>query len=561
MVVPPPAWRLRAPRPDICVVFVRRAQWWGTMGYAVQPGPRAQSVPMIAVSDLADSLGGGLLRVAVPQAGAEVDDITLAEPGSGVVGQPGDLVLGVGVDGIESAADLVGNAAAAGAGGVVLRRDLARRRAVRDSARRSGIALVELAEHASWAHVVWLLRGIIDRAVASPGPPTRAEGPVLDDLFSLADAAASLVDAPVTIEDAQSRVLAYSSRQEVTDPTRVSTIVGRRVPDEVLASLRARGVFRRMARSSEPFFVPPAPDGTRGRFVVPVRAGGEWLGSIWAVVDARPQDPVVKELAQAASVVALHLLRLRSQAELARRASADRLRTVLSGTTAGAEAWLPAGPWRAVALGAGESRDSGVREHLDLWESVCRRRSWHQPLLADLDGRAYAVVRDAGAAGEPGCWAWLRAVVVDVAAEDPALTAAAGSVATAPAALARSRAEALEVSKLIAAGRREGPVAALEEAWAGVTVERAAQAGRDHELLGPLALLRDHDAERGTAYLPTLAAWLDHRGEPAEAARQLHIHPNTLRYRMQRLSEAAPLELADPQARLALRVQLSALGL
>ena len=47
-----------------------------------------------------------------------------------------------------------------------------------------------------------------------------------------------MVDAPVTIEDANSRVLAYSARQELTDPARVATIMGRRMPDDVLARFR-----------------------------------------------------------------------------------------------------------------------------------------------------------------------------------------------------------------------------------------------------------------------------------------------------------------------------------
>ena len=165
---------------------------------------------VITVADLAASLGGGLLSLAADVPGAEVDDLTLAEPGQGIVGQPGDLVLGVGIDKVEAAAELVRRAAEAGAGGVVLRRSLAQRRTLRDLARRRGVALVELADHASWAHTVWLLRGIIDRAGA-PGSPGGADAPVHDDLFALADAVAAVVDAPVTIEDPHSRVLAYSS--------------------------------------------------------------------------------------------------------------------------------------------------------------------------------------------------------------------------------------------------------------------------------------------------------------------------------------------------------------
>ena len=42
-----------------------------------------------------------------------------------------------------------------------------------------------------------------------------------------------VVGGPVTIEDQQSRVLAYSYRQEDVDPVRVQTILGRRVPEDV----------------------------------------------------------------------------------------------------------------------------------------------------------------------------------------------------------------------------------------------------------------------------------------------------------------------------------------
>lgn len=497
------------------------------------------------MTDLVATLGG-LLTLGVPRQGAEVDDLTIAEPGQGVVGQPGDLVLGVGVESAESAADLVRRAAEAGAGGVVLRRSIARRRTVRDRARRSDIALVELAEQASWAHLVWLLRGVIDRAAVGPG--RRDDAPVQDDLFALADAAAALVDAPVTIEDAQSRVLAYSSKQDLTDPARVSTIVGRRVPDEVLATLRAQGVFRRLARSADPVFV-PASGGTKPRLVIPVRAGGAWLGSIWAVVEERPPAALVAELVQTSSVVALHLLRLRAQADLSRRVAADRLRGVLAGNTTGAADWLPAGPWRVVALG-GEGDPVRL---LDLWESVCRRHAWNQPLLADLDGRGYAVVRDSDETS-PGTWAWLGGVVAQARDESLALTARAGRPASAPLELERSRGEAQETDRVVPS---DTPVAAHEEVWAEVTIARAAST-LVGDPLGPLEVLREHDAEHHSDYLRTLAAWLDHPGAPTSAAHSIHVHPNTMRYRMARIADLAGLDLDDATVRLAVRLQLAA---
>jgi hypothetical protein len=259
---------------------------------------------------------------------------------------------------------------------------------------------------------------------------------------------------------------------------------------------------------------------------------------------------MVAELVQTASVVALHLLRLRAQADLTRRVSADRLRGVLSGDAAGARAWLPEGPWRVVVLG-GPGVDAAGQ--LDLWESVCRRHAWPRPLLVDLDSKVYAVVHDDDGPS-PGSWGWLRAVVVKAAAEDLHLTAAAGHPAYEAADLERSRGEALEVDR--ARGGRAA--ASLEELWAEVTVERAAASLRGEGLLGPLDLLRREDEQRGTAYLSTLAAWLDHPGEPSRAARAIHVHPNTMRYRMNRISDLAALDLDDPQVRLALRLQLAA---
>ncbi|HEX5970021.1 MAG TPA: helix-turn-helix domain-containing protein [Intrasporangium sp.] len=526
------------------------------MSRATPTSPRG-----LSLADVVGALGGGLLRVAVEAPGPEVDDITLAEPGSGVFGQTGDLLLGVGIESPEAAIELIEAARRVGSGGVVVRRSLARRRDVRGAANRLGLPLVELADHASWAHVVWLLRGILDRAAT--GAAARSDGPVHDDLFALADACAALVEAPVTIEDTQSRVLAYSSRQDVADPVRLSTIVGRKVPDAILTSLRGRGVFRRLARSSDPFFV-PADRELRARLVIPVRAADEWLGSIWAVVDELPPAETIRSLTQTASVVALHLLRLRSQTDLARRVAADRLRDLLSGNVAEAEGWLPTPPWRVVVLAGDPALDP--ENQLDAWESACRRLSWRRPLLALVDDEVMALVRDGGSdenqdsRAAPGTWDWLRSVVTELIQTRPEVRASAGSTVRHLPQLARSRQEALEVHRLALAGRLRGSAVSVEDAWAEVTCERAVSGIRTARSPGPVTDLHAHDEDHGTAYAATLAAWLDHPGDPRTAAKSLHVHHNTLRYRMQKLPEIVDLDLTDPVTRLATRLELAALG-
>jgi hypothetical protein len=523
---------------------------------------------MIAVADLVRSLPG-LLGLSVPAPGAAVDDVTLAELDRGVVGIPGDLTLGVGVDTCETATRLVGEAAARGVRAVVLRAAVAHEPEVRAAALRHQVALVDLAEHASWAHVVWLLRGLLDRTLGQGGAASGggAAGAAPEELFAIADAAAALVGGPVTIEDAHSRVLAYSARHDDSDPARVSTIVGRRVPDAVVRHLRGRGVFRRMVASAQPFLLTSGPDAPVGsRFVIPVHAGGEWLGSIWALLSEAPEESVVSELERTAAVVALHLLQLRSQADLTRRVAMDRLRRALTDPSPDASGWLPPGPWRVVALVStvpgGESAD--VARRLDLWEAVLRRHSWREPRLVDIADQAFALVRDDGV-GSPthkspaGSWTWLRRVVTAVGADGPGLVAGAGGVAHLATDLPTSLAQAVEVAGALRAGEVGGPTATVEDAWAALTLERCASTLRERPLPSPLSTLVRTDEEEGAAYVETLTAWLDHGGATREAATTLGLHPNTVRYRMARVRTLLGVDLSDPVTRLALRLNLLAL--
>lgn len=532
---------------------------------------------MIPLRELADSLSG-LIELIVPARDVSIDDITLLEAERGVRGVPGDLLLGVGVGTPAQAHALLSEIADSGVRALLLRRSLTSDEAVRERARAQGMALLGLDEHASWAHTVWLLRGLLDRTLSSGA----AHQSPMEDLYAIADAAAALVDGSITIEDARSRVLAYSARQDTADTARVSTIVGRRVPESVLSHLRARGVFRRMTTSAEPFFLAAAPGSPVGsRMVIPVHAGGEWLGSLWAVVDAPTNPEVTAGLVRTANIVALHLLQLRSQNVLTRRVAMDRLRDALTGTLSETDAsqWLIPGPWRVVALGwSGSSSHragpAGATAHgVDVWESVLRRESWHQPQLVEVSDHVVALVRESPvtpSAPRPptGSWPWLAAIVTRLAHEGTGAMASAGRAVAHHSDLPRSLTDALEVQRARAASgprtagdRRCEPAAlpaalTLEAAWAQVANSLATQALNEIPLPVPLARLAAHDERQHTAYLPTLAAWLDHPGATAHAAAALAIHPNTLRHRMVHISDLLGVDLHDPAIRLALRLHL-----
>jgi hypothetical protein len=73
--------------------------------------------------------------------------------------------------------------------------------------------------------------------------------------------------------------------------------------------------------------------------------------------------------------------------------------------------------------------------------------------------------------------------------------------------------------------------------------------------LAPLAAESDASRERlGT----TLDAWLRHRGRTEAVARALHVHPQTVRYRLARLRELFGTRLDDPDGRFELELALRA---
>jgi PucR C-terminal helix-turn-helix domain len=65
-----------------------------------------------------------------------------------------------------------------------------------------------------------------------------------------------------------------------------------------------------------------------------------------------------------------------------------------------------------------------------------------------------------------------------------------------------------------------------------------------------------YDDEHHTEYARSVTAWLDAVGGVLEAANQLKIHPNTLRYRLRRAHEMFDVSLEHPDDRLSVWMQL-----
>ena len=96
----------------------------------------------------------------------------------------------------------------------------------------AGIAVVAVDPHARWERIYNLIGRVLDHARAE-SPESMASG-TAGDLFALAQAVADRTGGLVSIEDAGSHVLAYSSSDEQADALRRLSILGREGPPEML---------------------------------------------------------------------------------------------------------------------------------------------------------------------------------------------------------------------------------------------------------------------------------------------------------------------------------------
>lgn len=535
--------------------------------------------PRASLGRVLDDLGATLLDLVAGdvEGSSEIGGVVIHDPMDDPVLPAGALVLGVGVEKPDAVIDLLGVLGTQGAAGLILRDPVQLSGEIRHAVEETGVALLALSRGAPWAHLAAMLRSLLAEGDIGIAGSESLGGLPSGDLFAVANAISSLLDAPVTIEDRRSRVLAFSGRQDEADPSRVETILGRQVPERYAKVLTERGVFRDLHRSDRPVFVTPIPmEGdtfTRPRVAVAVRAGDEVLGSIWAAVPGPLSDERTEALCDAAKLVALHLLRVRAGADVQRRLRVDLLSTALEGGVPAREALdrLGLGAQHLMVLGvAVTGSDSGdgadddavvAHERERLSDAFAMHLSAVHPKSAAalIGGVAYGLVPVSGSIDGAEERAFrVGQDFLDRVGDRRSAVIGVGPTASDVATLALSRSCVDRVLRVLR-DRREGrSVARLSD----IQIEslmlemRDIMAARGDRPEGALARLAAYDERHHTNLEETLHAWLEAFGDVVAAAEGLYVHPNTFRYRLRRATEVGEMDLADPDVRFGALLQL-----
>jgi DNA-binding PucR family transcriptional regulator len=136
-----------------------------------------------------------------------------------------------------------------------------------------------------------------------------------DSLEDFADMVSEVLQCPITIEDANHRLLAYSTHDERTDQARIATIIRRRVPEKVINNLWKEGVIPALLNSREPIRVKTIDEIDLGeRVAVSIWKNNEVLGFIWALeIDKKLSEEDLELLKKAAKATKNKLLQMQNR--------------------------------------------------------------------------------------------------------------------------------------------------------------------------------------------------------------------------------------------------------
>lgn len=401
--------------------------------------------------------------------------------------------------------------------------------------RRRGVPLIEAAIDLSFAAIIESVGTALAAERGHPGRQRKlitalARGAGLPELLALA---AAELDAPCWVLTPLGRVVASSGRELPTE----------QLPVLIREFLRADGRPKWVRWPAGSATLLPLPD-SDGRTSVELT---RWF---LVVGRAEPRDEIVAELV---NLIAIQRNREQDARRVADQVAGTLLRAVMAGTAGPAEIAamaLAAGPdlrrpLRVLAVatpGAPPGRGAAVLAELIATIALPDRPG----LLGAVDDQVYALMpagRESDAELAARATAALRLL-------EPGLTTSRVvvgiSAATTGAELRGAVQEARHAREL---GERRGGRTTVV-AGTDVAVHQLLLATVPDELRRSLrrrvlGKLFDYDAEHDGSLVETLTVFLDCSGSWARAAARLHVHVNTLRYRIGRVEELIGADLAD----------------
>lgn len=392
----------------------------------------------------------------------------------------------------------------------------------------------------------------------------------IDSLEELVDTISDLLGCPVTVEDVNFRLLAYSSHEKVTDAGRIATIINRQVPEIIINGLWRDGVIQQLKNSDNPIRVSPIDEaGFGSRIAIAVRNGNVLLGHIWVIgsghADEEWQTQLLKEAAEA---VGIKLLQHRSRRKNEHEGYHKFFQQILSGEINTQERIKE----RALQVKVSLPPEFSVivfESPEEISESMYRQIAYLantsksvQVIMSSNEGqRLIFLVNPDARKGIPNknCSSFISSAISQMTEKlgIAGLVGGCGCVYSNYRKIQTSYQEALTVIGI----KRK-----LPEETKGIfhypqlgffrfipaILEKNADEAYQNQALQKIG---EYDQQGNSNLLKTLEIYLKY-DNIKETASALHIHINTLNYRLKRIEEIGEIDLMDPMQKLILYFDL-----
>lgn len=378
----------------------------------------------------------------------------------------------------------------------------------------------------------------------------------MDDVFAFCNHVAWQAGGPVLMYDSAWGIVAYSTLNQPIDEVRRSIILRRVIPtDESVSAFRKFSEDHFEAGTSS-FETPDTPGVQTRRVVATIRLLGVHVGSLWIAESAGPLHPDVVDIAEHAAKEASFYFQLRDDQ---RRREADRFaRMLLEGnqdeSLLGQYLGIPAASRvRVVAVWHG---DGDLRQEAREVARVLAARQSVEHLRFETDDRIYLAFYD-GSGSSGHLTPAVRAFCREMSAADDRLLVGAGRTTVRLGHAPASKADADRVITYLmrTPGERIGSVNTLRSQIALMRLVEIL-GGHFEPLPDPLRALAPLEPSDREEALRTLDAYFTHPGNVTQAARQVHVHPNTFRYRLAKVADLLGVDLDDRDERLLLEIEL-----
>ncbi len=536
-----------------------------------QPGSAATNL-----RELCAVIGPRLIEVVTAPAGLdrEISGVALhgrdeAFEGDGV---RGCVLLVVGLEPDDpNLDDLIRTAAAAGVAAIASRSDKRWHATSLATAEQLDLTILSVTSNVGWDQ----LYKLIDAATRRDDVPIDGDTRFLDeaaDLTAVAEAVAAIAGGPVTIDDMQFRIVAFSGSAD-GDEARTEAILSRYLPERWMTEVRRQKVTQKLLLSNDVIHF--TFDDMAPRRAIAIRIGGSVFGSIWlAGEDDGLSDDADAALRHGANVAALQMMRRRLSVNVERHVRESILGSLLM----------------SGEVGQGRIEQLGLSPHegfVVIAIDVIARSTSSPPiagprlidlLTLDLGGHARPAVGMSRSDNVPGSSAeriyvltnvhgtgsnsLLRGILGDLLKHASRtlgveLRGAIGHTVDGPESIADARQSADDCLDL---EFPPGTVVEFDEVHASALLRDVLGmvSARRGGTSSPFRTLVTHDEEDGTDYVATLVNLMDAFGNSSIVAKKMHLHPNTIRYRIRRITEITGVNLSDGTARLSLELELRA---